>query len=624
MNSFRHKFSILGDNVDNMPFFVNQHNMNQIPLYKFALILGCTILLFACANQPLQTHSAKLPPPSTTLTESAIQKQPADTNQLADGPDQLTEPPLFTQMILQLDPIMWTNESEEQPAINLGNPQIVGRFPGQRKLPVDLFEEAAETYSLGTKGSVVFFSESKERDLWQRVRAGFTLPHQINRRIQNHINWYARHQSYVIRVVNRAKKYLYQIVEETEKMGVPLEIALLPVVESAFQPFAYSHGRAAGLWQFIPSTGKMYGLKQNWWYDGRRDVMTSTVAALKYLKHLHDSLNNDWLLALAAYNSGSGTVRKAIRKNKRKNKPTDFWSLDLPRETRSYVPKLIAIAEIVSDPDKYHIQLPAIQNMPYMIEVEIQSQIDLALAAKLADIKLETLYILNPAFNRWATDPDGPHKLMLPVDKANIFKTNLANLPKDKRLTWKRHKVKRGESLLLIADKYNTTATLIKDLNQIRSSLIREGQSLIIPVSSRDGKTYRLSANQRQLAIQNTHKKGKEKTTYIVKSGDSFWSISRKFKVGYRRLAKWNGLAPNDMLRPGKKLVVWLKNAAPFRAVFSPHSRKMTTQKIRYRVRNGDSFARVSQKFKVKLADLKRWNHRLSKQKYLQPGQRLT
>ena len=592
------------------------YRQSKLPLFAVCLL---SFLISSCANKPFSDSDDK----TSDFIKNFTFIGPSDEEKRKQA-EALKEPPLFTQIIPTLEPIMWTNESEANPAINSGVPMIVGRLPGQRELPITLFEEAAEAYNFSEQGSVTYVQNNKINDLWKRARQGFALPHQMNPRIKSNIKWYARHQKYLNRVSIRAEKYLFQIIEETEKMGMPMEIALLPIVESAFQPFAYSHGRAAGLWQFIPSTGKIFGLKQNWWYDGRRDVTASTIAALKYLKRLHRSLGNDWLLALAAYNSGGGTVRRAIRKNKRKGKPTDFWSLDLPRETRGYVPKLMAIAEIVSDPEKYNINLPFIKNEAYMAEVDIKSQIDLALAAELAEISLETLYILNPAYNRWATHPKGPHKLMVPIEKAEIFKANLAALPKNKRLSWKRHKIKKGQSLIAIADKYNTTVSLIKDLNQIRGNMIREGQNLIIPTSSRNGKTYSLSAAQRLSAIQNTKKKGKEKVTYRVKSGDSFWSISRKFKVSYRSLAKWNGLAPRDTLQLGQKLVVWTKNGAVHRASFSPHSSKMTTQKINYRVRNGESLALIAQKFKVRIRDLKRWNKKLSRQKYLQPGQRLT
>ena len=590
--------------------------MTQISRFHSFFLLVISLLLSACVSQPTITTKTENTPEITVSEETDASLNGASTID--------EEPPLFTHIIPTLDPVMWTNEREDKIAINPGTPLIVGRLPGQRELAINLFEEVAVPYNFSSQGSVVFVPEKNENDLWQRIRNGFALPHQINPRIQSHINWYTRHPRYMDRVSTRAEKYLHLIVEETERMGMPLEIALLPIVESAFQPFAYSHGRAAGLWQFIPGTGKMYGLKQNWWYDGRRDVKASTLAALEYLSSLHKRLNNDWLLALAAYNSGSGTVRKAIRKNKRKNKPTDFWSLDLPKETRSYVPKLIAISEIVSDPKKYKIKLNEIKNTPYLTEVDTTSQIDLAMAAELAGISLETLYVLNPAYNRWATDPDGPHKLMVPVDKAETFQQNLAALPNDKRLSWKRHKIKRGQSLLSIANKYNTSVALIKDLNQIRGNMIREGKNLIVPISSRDSSAYTLSQNQRLMARQNTKKKDKGKIHYTVKSGDSFWSISRKFKVGYRSLAQWNGLAPRDTLRPGKKLVIWVKNAAPLKSSFSPHSSKVTSQRIKYKVRRGDSLARISEKFNVRISDLKRWNKKLANQKYLQPGQRLT
>ncbi len=522
-----------------------------------------------------------------------------------------------------IEPFMWTNESEEE-ILNSGTSRIVGQLPGQRELPFALFDEAAAPHNFTKNGTVIFYPHNEPEDLWQRLRNGLSLPHQTRQRIDANINWYKRHPAYIDRVAKRAEKYLHIIVEEAEKEGIPLEIALLPIVESAFQPFAYSHGRAAGIWQFIPSTGKLYGLKQNWWYDGRRDVVASTHAAIKYLKDMHRSFNNDWLLALAAYNSGWGTVSRAIKRNKRKGKNTDFWSLDLPRETEGYVPKLLAIAEIIAHPEKYNLSIQPILNKPYMAEVDTGSQIDLALAADLAEISLEDLYVLNPGFNRWATDPKGPHKLMVPIEKVENFEQNLAKLPKDKRLAWVRHRIKKGQSLLSIADKYNTTVKLIKNLNNIRGNLIRENQNLIIPVSSLKGKSYTLSAEQRQLALQNTRRKGKEKITYRVVSGDTFWSISRKFDIGYRALAKWNGMAPRDTLRPGQKLTIWKKNGAIHRASFSPHSSQLTTQKVNYKVRRGDSLARIAQKFSVDISDLKKWNRKLYNKKYLQPGDRIT
>ncbi len=529
--------------------------------------------------------------------------------------------PLFRHWSPVLDPADENfNLDWAPPPLRSAPPRLVGQLPGQRELPIELYEEAAIAHNPVEEGTLHFESSAQPSDLWQRVRQGFALPHELHPRIDAELQWYARHQAYLNRVSARAKRYLYLIVEEIEKRGMPTEIALLPIVESAFQPFAYSHGRAAGIWQFIPSTGRLYGLKQNWWYDGRRDILASTRAALTLLQDLHRRFDGDWLLALAAYNSGQGTVQRAIRKNKRRHKPTDFWSLDLPRETRGYVPRLLALSILVEAPEKYHVKLPFIPNEPYVTQVKIDAQLDLALAAELADISIDELYLLNPGFNRWATDPDGPHDLLIPVDKAERFRQRLAQLPPHKRVSWKRHRIRPGENLLQIANRYNTTVALIKEVNNLRGNLIRAGNNLIIPVSTRHLDSYTLSADQRLSKLQNTRRPG-QAVRYKVRRGDTLWDISRKYGVSVRSLAKWNGLAPRDMLRPGQTLVIWTQNKTSL-----PHthlSRSTVTQKVNYRVKRGDSLARISRKFRVDVEDLLRWNG-LSPKKYLQPGQQLT
>lgn len=468
-----------------------------------------------------------------------------------------------------------------------------------------------------------------DHDIWHRIRQGFSLPDYGHKRVAAELKWFAKHQEYLDRVTKRADPFLFLIVEEIERRGMPMEIALLPVVESAFQPFAYSHGRAAGIWQFIPGTGKKYGLKQNWWYDGRRDIPAATNAALDYLQSLHRTFDGDWLHALAAYNSGEGRVRSAIRKNKRKNKPIDFWHLKLPRETRGYVPKLLAISSLIATPQKYGIHLNSITNTPKVMSVETGSQIDLAMAAKTAGVTLEEIYQLNPAFNRWATDPDGPHRLLLPVKEAKIFQEKLATLPEDKRIQWKRHKIREGESLGLIAKRYSTTVSLLKKTNRIRGHRIRAGRHLIIPVSTRSLASYTLSSEQRLKSIQ--HKTGGpgKRVIYSVRKGDSMWTISRKYRVSMNRLAKWNGMAPKDYIKPGQKLVVWVKpkslrkskTTTASLANSRPNSPDRTT-KVNYVVRKGDSLSRISDKFRVTIRQLRKWNR--FKSKYLQPGQRVT
>ena len=446
-------------------------------------------------------------------------------------------------------------------------------------------------------------------DLWARIRDGFALTQADNKRVKHATTWYTRHPSYVARVTEQAEPYLHYIVNEVEQRGMPAEIALLPVVESAYQPFAYSPGRAAGLWQFIPDTGKRFGLKLNWWYDGRRDVIASTQAALDYLEYLHDMFDGDWLLALAAYNSGEGTVQRAIRENKKKGKPTDYWSLRLPRETQEYVPRLLAISAIVARPEDEGIALKPIADLPYLASVDVDGQLDLAVAAELADMSVEALHRLNPGFNRWATDPDGPHRLLLPADKAETFSNGLADLPPEQRVQWVRHHIRNGETLSHIAERYDTTVSVLSRINHIKGNNIRAGKHLLVPVASHTLPDIPL-AGRASAAGARTHK---------VKSGDSLWLIARRNGVSVKQLAAWNDIDSRKPLRLGQNLVV--KTGA--RGSGSAMGKAATQRKIVYTVRSGDSLARISQRFNVSLKQLLNWNQ-LSKNRIIKPGQRLT
>jgi len=458
------------------------------------------------------------------------------------------------------------------------------------------------------------------RDLQGRMVEGFTLTLPHNPRTTRELDWYRSHPGYIDRIQERAEPYLFFILEELAKRDMPSEIALLPAVESAFRPFAYSPGRAAGMWQFIPSTGRHFGLKQNWWYDGRRDVVASTHAALDYLLALSKQFGGDWELALAAYNSGAGTVRNAIRRNLKRGRRADFWSLDLPDETSAYVPRLLALAEIFRNPQNYDITLQSFPDEPYFTTVDVESQLDLALAAEMADLAIQDLYLLNSGFNRWATDPDGPHRLNLPIDKVEAFRQKLAQMPPEKRLTWKRYRIRSGDTLGVIARKHGTTTRLLKEVNKLSGSTIRAGKHLLIPVSSKDSEHYVYSAKQRKAAIQNTRRKG-HRRDYLVKPGDSLWTIARAHHVSYRELARWNGMAPGDPLKSGQKLVIWIKKGGS--AKNSPFDLQPsgTQSSLHYKVRRGDSLSTIAQRFKVRVSDLKRWN--TLEGKYLQPGQRL-
>lgn len=463
-------------------------------------------------------------------------------------------------------------------------------------------------------------------DLWDRIRAGYQMDIDIDRpRLSSQLRWFSTHPSYLDRVSKRGERYLYYIVEELEKAGLPTEIAMLPIVESGFDPFGYSHGRASGPWQFIPSTGRIYGLDQTWWYDGRRDIIGSTQGAIAYLTRLHKMFDGDWMHALASYNSGEGTVLRAIRKNRKAGKPTDFWSLDLPRETRAYVPKLIALAKIIKNPEKYNYSTYFIPNKPYFDVVNIGGQLDLAQAAEMAGVSIDEVYLLNPGFNQWATSPDGPHRLLMPVSKAKQFRTKLAEIPPTERVTWVRYTVKAGDSLLLVAKQHNTTVGVLQNVNKISSSLIRVGQELMIPVAGNDIESYTLSSHQRLLAKQsNAPSRNRIKINYTVTSGDSLWLIANKYGTTSKTLARWNSMGLADPLFPGKKLVVWLEPKKTKSNTQNTRSARSVMKKVVYTIRSGDSLAIVASKFKVSVTDIKGWNPKVGSQKYVQPGDRVT
>jgi len=458
-------------------------------------------------------------------------------------------------------------------------------------------------------------------DLWQRIRDGLTMQHMDNPRIQAELAWYRKHPAYMRRVAKRAEPYLFHIVEQIEDKQLPMELALLPIVESAYDPFAYSQGRAAGIWQFIPNTGRAMGLKQNWWYDGRRDIRASTEAALTYLQQLRTALDGDWLLGLAAYNSGQRRVERAIEYNHKRGKKLDFWSLRLPRETRSYVPKLIAVTKIMANPKAYDIELPALANKAYFGSVDTGGQIDLAQAAELADIEIEAIYLLNPAYNRWATSPEDQHPLLLPIAKVEKFKQALATLDENERVQWQRYTIKSGDSLIRIAQKFITKARIIREVNGLTNNTIRAGSTLLIPTASAPLEAYSLSADQR-LAKKQNRKRG-DRTDYMVRPGDSFWSIARTYQVTTTQLTSCNGLSSRDTIHPGQKLVIWQKKATVNLASTSLPKREAMVRKLGYRVRSGDSLARIANKFNVSVESILKWNT-LDSSKYIQPGQLLT
>jgi len=443
-------------------------------------------------------------------------------------------------------------------------------------------------------------------DLLERVRSGLKLPTIKNSRIDREANWFANNPEYVERVFTRAAPYLHYIVGEVEARGLPLEIALLPIIESAFQPYAYSRARADGLWQFISATGGRYGLKQDWWYDGRRDVVAATQAALDYLTALHDMFDGDWLQAIAAYNCGEGNVARAIRRNRAAKKKTDFWNLKLPAETRSYVPRLLAMRDIVANPEKYGLSIEGIPDIPYFAKVETGGQISMEVAAELAGITTDEMYSLNPAYHRWATDPTGPHLLLVPVESADAFKESLLQLTPDQRMRVERYTVRSGDTLSSIALRFGTTAQHLRELNEMgTSNTVLPDAELRVPSAVAALPPQVLQAAARVDA--RSRRSRDVRAVHVVRKGDSLWSIAHRHNMDVVTLASLNRLDPTDTLRTGQRLMLHpaeLQESAVDSGVDTPQGRRVT-----YVVRRGDTLSEIASTLRVSVSNLKSWNN---------------
>ncbi len=457
-------------------------------------------------------------------------------------------------------------------------------------------------------------------DLFERIRDGFAFVDVDHPSIDKQQSWFARHPEYLDRTFKRGERYLFHIVNEIEARGMPMELALLPVVESAFNPVAYSRARASGLWQFIPATGRRYGLKQNWYYDGRRDVLAATTAALDYLEFLANEFNGDWLLAVAAYNTGEANVARAIRRNLEAGKPTDFFSLKLHRETSAYVPKLLAMRRIVADPTAHGLAFAPIANKPFFEKVDVAGQIDLNIAAELAGVSKEELLALNPAFNHWVTDPDGPHYLLVPTTTAERFAEGIQALPPEKRVRVVYHRVRKGDTLGAIAHKYGISVDALRASNKIRGSIIHPGDDLLIAAAPRAGDATRTAslalAPAPMAAEQTTSPQRRSSNRHVVRRGETLWSIARSHSTTMDRIAHSNGISRTSTLSVGQVLTI------PGATRLASTDVGSVSQSITYVVRSGDTLSRIADRFRVRLSDLLSWNE-LSTKSIIKPGQRL-
>ncbi|MDO8908845.1 MAG: LysM peptidoglycan-binding domain-containing protein [Pseudohongiella sp.] len=459
-----------------------------------------------------------------------------------------------------------------------------------------------------------------EQTVWFRVSQGigFALEHH-NDDIQGQIDWFSNNPDYMLQVTDRSAPFIYEIVAEIERRNLPLELALLPVIESAYNPNARSSANAAGLWQFMAATATTFGLKRDWWYDGRNDPIASTNAALDYLERLNAQFGGDWLLTLAAYNAGEGTVLRAIERNQRRDRPTDFWSLPLPAETQRHIPRLLGLAHVMADPETFGVSLSQIPNQPYLAAVDVGSQIDLTLVANLADLDPDMVFRLNPGYLQWATHPDGPHTVWLPADKLDVFESNFANMATSP-ITWDRYVIKSGDTLGAIARAHNTQVPVLQQVNNLSDSRIVAGQTLLIPRAYRDGDP--LPVPNTLLAAANTQPV--PSTAYQVRSGDSLWAIANRYKLSIDELATWNNIDPSAVLRPGQSLrmqpqVTLAANDTPSSASAADQALDSATQ---YQVRRGDTLAKIAREHNVTVREITEWN-RIQANSIIRPGQEL-
>ncbi len=467
--------------------------------------------------------------------------------------------------------------------------------------------------------TVVGITPEKYSDLFDRMRAGYQLEDVDADSVDREFRFYANNPEYLDRVFSRAGPYLYHIVSEIEARQMPLELALLPVVESAFEPYAYSRARASGLWQFIPPTGSRFGLKQDWWYDGRRDVIESTRAALDYLQFLHSEFD-DWLLAVAAYNCGEANVARAVRANANAGRPTDFFSIRarLPKETRAYVPKLLAMARLFLSPQDFGIEFSALPNEPYFESVDTLGQIDMKLAADLAGISYEELYTLNPAFHRWATDPSGPHRLLVPSDTADLFRESVRQLTADERMRVAHHRVEPGDTVAAIAREYHTQTHVIRELNYLPASAkLVVGDDLRVPsgVTELPAKVQ-LAALRVDRGVRGTRARG---GAHVVRRGDTLSAIARRNRMDVRTLAALNNMSVNDTIRAGQRLVVSKSGSN----ASAPRGSGSGGGGSSYTVRSGDSLWSIAQRFGITVSQIVAWNG-ISTRSTIKPGQKLT
>jgi len=460
--------------------------------------------------------------------------------------------------------------------------------------------------------------------IWQRIRDGYQLDEQIQHPlIDNELAWYRKNPTFVYRATERSSRYLHYVVSAAQQRNMPTELALLPFIESAYDPFAYSRSGAAGLWQFVPQTATTFGLQHNWWYDGRKDIVASTDAALDYLQFLHDKFNNDWLLAVAAYNCGEGAVQRAIDANRSKGLATDFWHLGLREETRTYVPRLLALSKIVAAPQNYGISLFSIPDRAYFAAVDTKGQLGLAKASNLAAVDIDELLRLNPGLNHATVSKETPQRILLPINAFDQFSRELAAAPASERVQWQHYKVAKGDTLSSIARKFAMPPNTLAAANNLGDKLLKPGQELLIPQGNANSTTETAQSTPAPVTTQTPF--GSTQVFHTVQANDNLRRIAQRYGVSIKDIQRWNGLGPDDPIKLGQKLNIWTDEVGskPAKISAADAAKNGAPKKVGYTVQNGDSLTAIASKFNIEVEDIMRWNQ-VNPRALLQPGQRLT
>lgn len=463
-------------------------------------------------------------------------------------------------------------------------------------------------------------------NFWDHLRADFQVPvsDENQPQVQAQIRWFVNNQDYLDHTVKRAAPYMYFILQEAQKRNLPGELVLLPIIESAYNPFVSSYRGASGLWQLMPGTAYTLGVKQDWWFDGRRDIYSSTNAALDYLTYLQSFFGGNWLLALAAYDTGEGNVQNAVRRNSMDGLPTDFWALPLARETRSYVPRLLALAAIIRDPGKYGIVLPPISDKPYLQQVDLGVAINLSQAAQLAGMSLSELKQLNPGYSHMTTDPNGPYKLLLPIDRIALFKEQLAAMPSFTKTTWGRYRVQRGDSLASIANRYHASVAELRESNHIKGHTAPVGKVIMIPSTTESVVPHIDDTNMQQMTVlsnSNIAPAGQRNSGAAVVAADETQAISNVVQqtetVPAENLATNND--DNDQADESNDLVA---GSAAITKQSQSVAHNVVQQKQFHTIKHGDTLASIARAYRVSISDLQHWN-KLRNSHALKPGSKL-